>query len=124
MDKKKYEQALENSIEAWDGEIESLAARADLILANLEETYYAAIREMRATKREAREELHSLRAAHGLEWEVRRARLDEVGSRVERALDYAKREIGCPSRDLVGGGKALPFPIASRGHKVTGGTRR
>lgn len=57
-----YEETVASQIKVWDDEIEHLDARADILMAQIEDRYYTMIRELRNREKELKEELSLLKA--------------------------------------------------------------
>src|SRR5688500_4682787 len=88
-----YEGMIESRIDAWNAEIEHLKARADLILADIEERYYGVLRGLRLRERAVRESLRDLQEARDWSREEAKRRLDQAIEELNRALGTVPPEL-------------------------------
>jgi hypothetical protein len=88
-----HEERIEEQLEVWDAQIEHLKARADLILADIEERYYGVLRGLRLRERVVRERLRDLQVARDWSREEAKRRLDQATEELKRALEAVPPEL-------------------------------
>jgi uncharacterized protein with NRDE domain len=90
-----YEETLASQIKVWDGEIEHLDARADILMAQIEDRYYSIIKSLRSKERELETSLAAMRAAteDDAEWMEARNRVNCVANEMKEAIQHAVEEI-------------------------------
>ncbi len=88
-----YEETVASQLKVWDDEIEHLDARADILLAQVEDRYYCLIRHLRVKERELRTKLNELRVAKGDDWEGYKAELARITSELRDEIALAVHEI-------------------------------
>jgi hypothetical protein len=93
--KELYEETIESQIRVWDDEIEHLDARADIVLAQIEDRYYGVIKRLRAKERELRRRLEESRAFDegDTNWRETSALLATTASEMRAAITRAAQEI-------------------------------
>jgi len=93
--KELYEETVASQVKVWDDEIEHLDAKADLIMARIEDRYYRVIKVLRNKEKEIKQQLEALRAAEECDasWEQRRADLACTTHEMKVAIDSAAEEI-------------------------------
>ena len=88
-----FEDKVATQIEQWDAEIEHLKARADLILAEMEERYYRVLRGLRQREQAVRDSLKELHHAHSSFREEAKRRLDQATTELKIALEAVPPEL-------------------------------
>ncbi|HET9494287.1 MAG TPA: hypothetical protein VFR15_08660 [Chloroflexia bacterium] len=91
--KELYEETVASQLKVWDDEIDHLDARADIIMAQVEDRYYCLLKSLRAKEQEVRERLEQLRGAGDDHWEELRAELLSRTEDLKDALGHAVEEI-------------------------------
>lgn len=91
--KELYEETVASQLKVWDDEIEHLDARADIIMAQVEDRYYCLLKSLRAREREVRVRLEQLREAGDGCWEDLRVDLLARTEDMKAALGDAVEEI-------------------------------
>jgi hypothetical protein len=91
--KELYEETVASQLKVWDDEIEHLDARADIIMAQVEDRYYCLLRSLRAKEKEVRVRLEQLREAGDDCWEDLKADLLTQTEDMKAALGHAVEEI-------------------------------
>lgn len=91
--KELYEETVASQLKVWDDEIDHLDARADIIMAQVEDRYYCLLKSLRAKEQEVRERLEQLRGAGDDHWEELRAELLSRTEDLKAALGHAVEEI-------------------------------
>jgi hypothetical protein len=93
--KELYEETVASQIKIWDDEIEHLDARADILMAQMEDRYYRLIRSLRSKEKELKEQLALLRATcdGNEDWQTTRARLVHTTEDMKAAICRAEAEI-------------------------------
>ncbi|MEO6456883.1 MAG: hypothetical protein ABIO92_01205 [Chloroflexia bacterium] len=87
-----YMKAVDSKLAGWDGEIEHLDARVDIILLQLEDKYYQLLRTLRAKEKAIRGNLEQLNASED-EWESIKSCVDQASSDMEHTLRIAASEL-------------------------------
>ena len=91
--KELYEETIASQLKVWDDEIEHLDARADIIMAQVEDRYYCLLKSLRARENEVRTRLEQLREAGDDHWEDLKADLLACTEEMKTALGHAVEEI-------------------------------
>jgi hypothetical protein len=91
--KELYEETIASQLKVWDDEIDHLDARADIIMAQVEDRYYCMLKSLRAKEKEVRLRLEQLREAGDDGWEELRADLLSRTEDMKTALGHAVEEI-------------------------------
>jgi hypothetical protein len=97
--KELYEETVASQIKVWDDEIEHLDARADILMAQIEDRYYNLIRSLRTKEKELNNQLVTLRAVNegDVAWlEVRDClahATDEMKAALCRAAELIEPEV-------------------------------
>ena len=93
--KELYEETIESQLRVWDDEIEHLDARADIVLAQIEDKYYNLIRCLRAKEKKLRQQLEESRATNESEagWQETNALLANTAHEMKAAINLAAQEI-------------------------------
>jgi hypothetical protein len=93
-----YEETVASQIKIWDDEIEYLDARADILMAQIEDRYYNLIGCLRTKEKKLKQDLAALRTASegGEEWVEIKDRLahttDDMTAAICRAAEEIERE--------------------------------
>ena len=90
-----YEETLASQIRVWEGEIEHLDARADILMAQIEDRYCAIIKSLRKKGRKLEANLAVLRAATegDEEWLEVKERLACISNDMKESIRHAVEEI-------------------------------
>ena len=90
-----YEETVASQIKVWDGEIEHLDARADILMAQIEDRYCSIIKSLRNMERELEANLAVLRAAteEDAEWLEVKERLACISNDMKESIRHAVEEI-------------------------------
>ncbi|MEO8289263.1 MAG: hypothetical protein ABI670_22885 [Chloroflexota bacterium] len=89
--KELYAETLASQLKVWDDEIEHLDARADIILAQVEDRYYCLLKSLRKKERELRESLRELRTSCDDDWEIIRENISRTTSEMKETLGDAEK---------------------------------
>jgi len=93
-----YIETVKRHLAKWDGEIDHLDARADIILLQLEDRYYTLLRSLRGKEMEIKSGLQQLNAADETCWRQLLPLLAGAASELERALTTAEQELAATTR--------------------------
>ena len=88
-----YIETVKRHLAKWDGEIDHLDARADIILLQLEDRYYTLLRALRGKEMEIKSGLQQLKAADETCWRQLLPVLAGAASELELALTTAEQEL-------------------------------
>jgi hypothetical protein len=91
--KELYEETVASQLKVWDDEIDHLDARADIIMAQVEDRVYCLLKSLRAKEHEVRARLEQLREADGEGWEDLKAELLARTEEMKFALGHAVEEL-------------------------------
>jgi hypothetical protein len=88
-----YEETIASQLKVWDDEIHHLDARADIIMAQVEDRYYTLLKTLRTKEHDVRVRLEQLRECGDDCWEDLRADLLSRTEEMKAALGHAVEEI-------------------------------
>ncbi len=88
-----YIETVKRQLASWDGEIEHLDAKADIILLQLEDRYYTLLRTLRGKEKDIQTGLQQLKAADEADWQLLRPILDGASNEMQLALSTAEQEL-------------------------------
>jgi S-adenosylhomocysteine hydrolase len=88
-----YMEQVKRQLASWDGEIEHLDAKADIILLQLEEKYYTLLRTLRGKEKEIMTGLQQLKAADEEAWQLLQPVLEVAANDMKLALSTAEQEL-------------------------------
>lgn len=93
--KEVYEETVASQIKAWDDEIEHLDAKADILMAQIEDRYYNLIGCLRTKENELKQELAALRTANegDEKWVQIKDQIVHTADDMKDALYHAVEEI-------------------------------
>jgi hypothetical protein len=94
-----YVETVKRQLDSWGGETEHLGARADIILLQLEDKYYALLRALRTKEKEIKSNLQQIDAADEGEWQLLRSLLDQASNDMKAVLRAADRELTAPDAE-------------------------
>lgn len=86
-----YIETVKRQLASWDGEIEHLDAKADIILLQLEDKYYTLLRTLRGKEKEIESGLQQLKAADEEDWQLLRPVLEGASNDMKLALSTAEQ---------------------------------
>lgn len=96
-----YIETVKRQLASWDGEIEHLDAKADIILLQLEDRYYTLLRTLRGKEKAIKTGLQQLKAADEDDWQLLRRFLDGASNDMKLALSRSEQELA--ASDLAPG---------------------
>lgn len=103
--KELYEETVASQVKVWDDEIEHLDARADIVMAQIEDRYYHILKLLRDKEKEIKQQLEALRAAEECDatWQQISAALTCSTRDMKLALNHAAEEIehDPPSLEII-----------------------
>src|SRR5436305_1899817 len=93
--KESYEETVASQIKVWDDEIQYLDARADILMAQIEDRFYNLIKVLRTTEKELKQEFAALRVAGDCEakWVEIKDELTHTADNMKAAICRAAEEI-------------------------------
>jgi hypothetical protein len=93
--KELYEESVASQIKVWDDEIEHLDARADIIMAQIEDKYYNLVKCLRSKENELKQQLAALQAVNAADhsWQEMRSLLACTTRDMKTAISKAEQEI-------------------------------
>jgi hypothetical protein len=93
--KELYEESVASQIKVWDDEIEHLDARADIIMAQIEDKYYKLVKCLRTKENELKHQLAALQAVNPADhnWQELRSLLAGTTRDMKSAINKAAEEI-------------------------------
>ncbi len=92
-----------SQIETWDDEIEHLDSRADILVAQIEDSYYQMIGSLRSKEKELKEQLALLKATseNDESWLTARDRLVRNAECMKDAIFYAINKVSTERRRQI-----------------------
>jgi hypothetical protein len=93
--KELYEETVASQIKIWDDEIEHLNARADIVMAQIEDRYYNLIRCLRIKEKELKNQLVALRAVNDgdVAWLEVKDRLSHTTDEMKATICHVAQQI-------------------------------